>query len=293
MARAEEAGEAYRAARHHADARPPHTDYIGSERRRQVGVPEDGGSAAVHAAVRTVHPRERALKGWHLQRHNDRHRRRAEHRERPLDLLVSLAEHEEHDATGGRTHAAAHRRVRHGHRAADWRRYGRGCAQPVCEEARMGRDNHPLPEPETLRRLARRHSQRRHALRPPRDATALPARHRPAGLVVRHRDCTQDGHTRRGDTRGERHRGLRLHTERQILAGHRARQALLGEQATERASAREGPGEDYLKIRGGDSRARPQAQGDSAPGEGAGAGTAEGEQPQHREHYPRDTRVSG
>ena len=71
VARAEEAGETYRAARHHADARPPHPDHLGSERRRQVGLSEDGGSAAVHAAVRSVYPRERAFEGGHLQRHND------------------------------------------------------------------------------------------------------------------------------------------------------------------------------------------------------------------------------
>ena len=38
-----------------------------------------------------------------------------EHRERPLDLLLPPAQHEDHDAPGQRPHAVAHRRVWHGH----------------------------------------------------------------------------------------------------------------------------------------------------------------------------------
>ena len=76
----------------------------------------------------------------------------------------------------------------------------------------------------------------------------LPALHRQPRQFVRHRDCPQDRHPRRGDQGCQRDRGQGLHQLRQILAGHRARQALLGTEAPEHPSAREADGADHPTI---------------------------------------------
>ena len=52
---------------------------IGDRSGRKVGVSEDGGTAAVYAAVRTAHPHRRQKHHWSLPSYPDRHRRRAEH----------------------------------------------------------------------------------------------------------------------------------------------------------------------------------------------------------------------
>ena len=62
--------------------------------------------------------------------------------------------YEKYDEAGWRQHFVINRRVWYRYRAPDWRSHGRSRAQPVCQEARLGRYNHPLPEPQTLCRLA-------------------------------------------------------------------------------------------------------------------------------------------
>ena len=78
----------------HADERGPHSDHLRTQRGRQVGVPEDGRPAPVHAPDGPPHPRERSFQGGPLRRHHDGHRRRAEPGERPEHLLLPPAVHE-------------------------------------------------------------------------------------------------------------------------------------------------------------------------------------------------------
>ena len=81
-------------------------------------------------------------------------------------------------STSQRAHTHPHRRVRYWHRTADWRSHRRIGTQAILAEEGMGGHHHPLSEPQTLCREPPRGRQRRHALRPSRDETSVPARHR-------------------------------------------------------------------------------------------------------------------
>ena len=109
-------------------ARPSqaHPRHLGTQRRRQVGLPENHGHRAVHVPVRVSGSGLRGLGTAGLREHFHRHRRRAVDRQRPVDLFVAPAEHEAH--AGGRfgPHAGADRRVRVGNRACHRRGHRRG-----------------------------------------------------------------------------------------------------------------------------------------------------------------------
>ena len=80
-------------------ARPSqaHPRHLGTQRRRQVGLPENHGHRAVHVPVRVSGSgRRRSRSCPCLREHFHRHRRRAVDRQRPVDLLVAPAEHEAH-----------------------------------------------------------------------------------------------------------------------------------------------------------------------------------------------------
>ena len=70
---------------------------------------EDRRTAAIYAAMRIPHPHRRPLDGRHLRAHHDRHRRRTEHRERPLDLFEPSDEHEADDEAGQRAYIIINR----------------------------------------------------------------------------------------------------------------------------------------------------------------------------------------
>ena len=94
---------------------------------------------------------------------------------------------------------------------------------------------------EALRRRTHGSGERSHALRPGKNAGALPAANRAAGQFVRSRDCAQDRHTRRRDSRRFENCWSRIHTKRQIPARHCTRQTLLGTETPESTPAGKTP----------------------------------------------------
>ncbi len=73
-----------------------------------------------------------------FRQHLHRHRRRPEHRGRPQHLLLPPAQHEVLPLPWRRAHAAAHRRVRLGHRAADRRRHSPGHTRALQQRHMWG-----------------------------------------------------------------------------------------------------------------------------------------------------------
>ena len=64
------------------------TPHLGAQRRRQVGLPEDGGTASVYVPVGHAHPDLGDLRAPGVQPHPRLHRRRPVHRQRPLDIFI-------------------------------------------------------------------------------------------------------------------------------------------------------------------------------------------------------------
>ena len=61
---------------------------------------EDGGTVAVYAAMRTADTHWRPFHSRCFPTYHDRHRRRTVDSRRPVNILESFVEHEEHDASG-------------------------------------------------------------------------------------------------------------------------------------------------------------------------------------------------
>ena len=204
-------------------------------------MPENRGTFAIHGSMRHVDTRARKLQGGRFQRAVHRHRRRAKHRKRAEHLFLPPAQHESYDEKRRSREPAAHRRIRQRNRAAHRRSTGRIHTETLHRRRHIRHNNHTLPEPETLRRRTHGSGERSHALRPGKNAGALPAANRAAGQFVRSRDCAQDRHTRRRDSRRFENCWSRIHTKRQIPARHCTRQTLLGTETPESTPAGKTP----------------------------------------------------
>ena len=253
-------------------ARPSqaHPRHLGTQRRRQVGLPENHGHRAVHVPVRVSGSGLRGLGTAGLREHFHRHRRRAVDRQRPVDLFVAPAEHEAH--AGGRfgPHAGADRRVRVGNRAGHRRGHRRGDPRASARQGVLRRDHDPLRQYQVLRRVGGGHRQRRDDVRRAEHPAAVPAGNGQAGQFVRRGDRPQDRASGGYYPCGEREGRVGSHQYRETAARDRPRQALLGAEARPHPS--DGPqgrgvGAELCRAAGEDPR---RAAGDSEKGQAGG-----------------------
>ena len=219
-----EKGAQGRGARHGAAHRHPHHRQapaadLRTQRRRQVGLPQDDRTAAVHVPVGHADPHLRDLRTPDIRPHRREHRRQPEHRERPQHLQLLPRRHARHARRRRRQDARAHRRVRLGHRTRRRRRDSRGHTQRDGQAGRLRSHHHPLHQPQALRLLAGRpRDQRGHALRRIQDRAPVQAGDRPAGQLLRLR-ARQEDEAPRADSQGRRE------PRRRRIRGHGAQPA--------------------------------------------------------------------
>ena len=212
------------------------TDNLRPQRRRQVGVSESRGPDTVHAAMRHARAAAPHFGVRPLRQHIHRHRRPAEHRQRPLHIHVAPAEHEDAACRSQGRHPLPARRAGRRHRTEKRLRHSRSRAGGTLRQRELRGGDDPLRRPEAAGRPHARGCQRSHALRHRGHAAPLPAGCGSPRQQLRLRDCREHRLPQGGARQSRREGGPRAAELRAPAAAAGDRQAR--DSAPERGAAR-------------------------------------------------------